>query len=185
MTVAAPVPMTVIVPAPDHASQLSRVRIGDGRLAVIRPARAEDRPLLVAALHALSARSRYQRFLTPIPRLPERDVDRLMDLDAARQVVLHATDEPGLSLVAVARFAFTGAREAELAITVGDCWQRQGLGGALLTRLIRTAGERGVTRLTGEAFSDNRAITALLRSHGFHRNGPVSVTVQWARELIA
>jgi GNAT superfamily N-acetyltransferase len=171
-------------PAPAGAG-VSRVRVADGRLALIRPARLEDRPLFVAALDGLSAQSRYQRFLTPVPRLPARDINRLMDLDAAHQVVLHATDEPGTALVGVARFVFTAAHEAELAVTVGDCWQRQGLGGALLDRLVAAARQCDVSRLTGEAPSENRAIAGLLRSRGFQPSGPVSVTVGWSRSLSA
>jgi L-amino acid N-acyltransferase YncA len=169
-------------PAPAGGG-VSPVRVADGRLALIRPARVEDRPLFVAAIDGLSAQSRYQRFLTPVPRLPTRDIDRLMDLDPSHQVVLHATDTSGGALVGVARFVFTAAHEAELAVTVGDCWQRQGLGGALLDRLIAAAREREVWRLTGEALSENRAIAGLLRSRGFHRSGPVSITVGWSRTL--
>jgi acetyltransferase len=162
---------------------VTRELTADGRVVLIRPARPEDRDRYVAAVDGLSATSRYQRFLSPVPRLPTRDVDRMMDLDAHRQVVLHATDESGLAIVGVARFVFTGSRTAELAITVGDAWQRQGLGRALLDRLLAAAREHGVTRLTADSLAANRAVAALLRSRGFHRTGPTGVTVSWAREL--
>jgi RimJ/RimL family protein N-acetyltransferase len=168
---------------PPATAEVTRHRTHDGRVAVVRPARPEDRARFVAAVDGLSSQTRYQRFFSPIPRLPARDVDRLMDLDAARQVVLHATDGHGVAVVGVARFVFTGPREAELAITVGDAWQRQGLGGALLDRLIAAAGDRAVVRLTAESLTDNRAVAALLRSRGFRRTGPVGLTVSWVRPL--
>jgi GNAT superfamily N-acetyltransferase len=177
-------PAAAIAPIPAApAPQLSRVRVRDGRIALIRDARPEDRVMYVTAVDGLSEQSRYQRFLSPLPRLPKRALDRLMDLDPGHQVALHVTDETGTAIIAVARFVFTGPHEAELAITVGDCWQRQGLGRALLDALVAAAQARGVARLTGEALSENRAITSLLRSRGFARDGRVSVTTVWAREL--
>jgi GNAT superfamily N-acetyltransferase len=173
---------TVAVPAP-ATGEVTRHRTPDGRVAVVRPARHEDRERFIAAVDGLSPQTRYQRFFSPIPSLPARDVDRLMDLDVAHQVVLHATDEHGVAVVGVARFVFTGPREAELAITVGDAWQRQGLGGALLDRLITVAGDRGVVRLIAESLAENRAVAALLRSRGFRRAGPTGLTVSWVRPL--
>jgi GNAT superfamily N-acetyltransferase len=166
-----------------RAGPITRHPIDDGRVALIRPARPEDRARYIAAVDTLSANSRYQRFFSPVPRLPASSVDSLMDLDAHRQVVLHATDESGMAIVAVARFVFTGPRTAELAITVGDAWQRHGLGRALLDRLLAAAREHGVTRVTAESLADNRAVAALLRSRGFHRTAPTGVTVGWVRDL--
>jgi GNAT superfamily N-acetyltransferase len=173
---------TVAAP-PSATAEVTRHRTTDGRVAVVRPARHDDRERLIAAVDGLSPQTRYQRFFSPIPRLPARDVDRLMDLDGTHQVVLHATDEHGVAVVGVARFVFTGPREAELAITVGDAWQRQGLGGALLDRLISAADDRGVIRLTAESLAANRAVAALLRSRGFRRAGPTGLTVSWVRPL--
>jgi RimJ/RimL family protein N-acetyltransferase len=166
---------------PPASTEVTRHLTPDGRVAVVRPARSEDRARFVAAVDGLSRQTHYQRFFSPIPRLPARDIDRLMDFDGTRQIVLHATDEHGVAVVGVARFVFTSPREAELAITVGDAWQHQGLGGALLDRLIAAAGDHGVVRLTAESLADNRAVAALLRSRGFRRTGPTGLTVSWVR----
>jgi RimJ/RimL family protein N-acetyltransferase len=176
--------VSTVAASPPATAEVTRHRTPDGRVAVVRPARPEDRARFVAAVDGLSPQTRYQRFFSPIPRLPVRDIDRLMDLDGTRQVVLHATDEHGVAVVGVARFVFTDPPEAELAITVGDAWQHQGLGGALLDRLLVAAGDRGVVRLTAESLADNRAVAALLRSRGFHRTGPVGLTVSWVRPLV-
>jgi GNAT superfamily N-acetyltransferase len=98
-------------------------------------------------------------------------------------VALHATTEDGGAVVGVGRFVFTAPGEAELAITIGDCWQRQGLGAAMLDRLIAAARARGVVRLTGEALAANRGIAALLASRGFRRGPSAGVTVEWSRRV--
>jgi hypothetical protein len=121
---------------PPATAEVTRHRTPDGRVAFVRPARPEDRARFIAAVNGLSPRTLYQRFFSPIPRLPARDVDRLMDLDGTHQVVLHATDEHGVAVVGVARFVFTGPREAELAITVAALLRSRG---------FRRTGPLGVT----------------------------------------
>ena len=53
---------------------------------------------------------------------------------------------------------------AEFALTVIDEFQGQGIGRALLTRLIQTARDNGLSTLRGHVLSGNRIMLSLCRS---------------------
>ena len=156
------------------------VTCADGRAVRLRAARAEDRARFAAAVASLSDQSRYRRFHTPLVRLAERDLDRLMNLDPAAQSVVFALDERAAArIVAVGRIAWVGDDDAEVAVTVHDAWQGQGVGGALLDRLCALADRRCVRQLSAETLAENRAALGLMRSRGFVALGPGGPVVCW------
>ena len=83
-------------------------------------------------------------------------------------MVAEAQDEDAVArIVADARYV-RGIRpgEAEFAIAVADAWQGAGLGRALVQRLLRHAGRRGITRLVGDVVHANLPMISLVRSRG-------------------
>jgi GNAT superfamily N-acetyltransferase len=105
-------------------------------------------------------------FLTEVDH---RDHEALLALDAVRG-----------ELVGVARFVRleSDPTSAEVAVTVVDDWQGQGLGTALLDALAERAREEGVTRFTGVALAQNRDVLGLLGKLGAVRvvgRGPGTV----------
>ncbi len=54
----------------------------------------------------------------------------------------------------------------EVAIVVGDAWQRQGLGTDLLSALMDVAVDNGVTHVHADVLADNHAMRALARKLG-------------------
>src|SRR5258705_6930154 len=107
----------------------------------------EERPIRV--LHArLSPRTRYLRFLTPIPTLPDALVRRLACVDYRRRLAVVAEDEAagGAGVVALASFSAVDETTAEVAVVVQDDWQRQGIGTALVSTLLDAAEKRGFGR---------------------------------------
>ena len=68
-------------------------------------------------------------------------------------------------LIAVARSVRTGPDRAELAIVVGDPWQRQGLGRQLLDLVAERA---NVSRFSGTMLATNRGAVKLMRGFGSH-----------------
>jgi acetyltransferase len=72
------------------------------------------------------------------------------------------TDESGLAQY-VADEAGDGC---EVAIVVGDAWQRQGLGTDLLSALMDVAAYNGVTHVHADVLADNHAMRALARKLG-------------------
>jgi RimJ/RimL family protein N-acetyltransferase len=125
--------------------------------------RCESAP--IRALHArLSPLSRYRRFLSPMPTLPESLVQRLSCVDHRSCVAIVAEDERNndFDVVALASFSEVDEGVAELAIVVLDEWQGQGMGGALVERLLDAAEGRGFTRFVASVTSDNTPMRKLM-----------------------
>ena len=138
----------------------------DGSAVTIRALVREDRALVAEAFERLSPTSRYMRFLTPMPSLPERTLDTLMDVDQDRHVALVALQ--GGRAVGVARYVRDerDPASADVAITVIDPVQGRGLGRALMLALCEVARERGVRELTFDIHPENRPMRGLAASLG-------------------
>jgi ribosomal protein S18 acetylase RimI-like enzyme len=150
------------------ASYREEVTLRDGRRAVLRLLRPEDRDLLQAGFRRLSPRSRQLRFHVPKAQLTRAELDYLTNIDQQTHVAIGAVSEgPGSAVgLGVARFVRLEGEDAtaEAAITVADEAQGVGLGSQLLGRLARAARERGVRRFRCEVLSANTAMQALLRA---------------------
>jgi RimJ/RimL family protein N-acetyltransferase len=144
------------------------------RLRLIGPA---DRARLAAGFEKLSRESRYWRFFTAMPHLPERMLDRLVATDGWKHVAIGAevaSDDPAAAEgLGVARFIrLDDAPEvAEVAVAVVDAKQGLGLGTLLLRTLVDAARERGIRRFRAMVLSENARARALLEEH----TGEVSV----------
>jgi RimJ/RimL family protein N-acetyltransferase len=160
----------VPVPRPrTSAPRPGRFRLRDGTRVVLRPLKAEDRDLVVAAFDRLSPRSRYRRFLSPTPRLTSSLLDFLMNVDDADHfAVVALTDEAGTpTVVGISRYVrLADPRAAEAAVTVIDDYQGQGAGAFLLDAIVLAARERGVERFEGLVLAENQASKAILAHAG-------------------
>jgi nucleotide-binding universal stress UspA family protein/RimJ/RimL family protein N-acetyltransferase len=145
-----------------------RISLPDGGAAAVRPIEASDRDALRAGFERLSPESRYRRFFTPMPKLSNRDLDYLTQIDHHGHEALIALDETSGDIVGVARFVRTGPEEAEPAIVVADDWQGRGLGQRLLTALADRAREEGVQRFRAPVLAENEAALRLLGTLGEH-----------------
>jgi RimJ/RimL family protein N-acetyltransferase len=125
-----------------------------------------DRALLAAAFERLSPRSRYLRFLSPLRSLPERTLDRLVDVDGGEHVALVALRDG--EAVGVARYVRDRRDRglADVAITVIDAEQGRGLGRRLLVALLEVSADRGLRALTFDVHPDNHVMQGLARSLG-------------------
>jgi RimJ/RimL family protein N-acetyltransferase len=151
------------------ADRTERLTLADGVGVEIRPLERSDRAALAAAVARLSDRSRYLRFFSPKPRLSERELDTLTELDRHSSDALLATDAMTGDVVGVGRFAALPDEEGavDVAVTVGDRWQGRGLGTALLARLIERARDEGHRALHADVLAENTASIAMLRRAGF------------------
>ena len=141
----------------------------DGTEFTIRPIRADDKALELAFLRGLSRESRYQRLLSSRDLLPG-ELRRLTEIDPEREMALIATIracDGGERQIGVARYVLDDSGEAEIAIVIGDAWQRRGLGEKLLGALIETAADAEVATLTGLTFSTNLGMLRLAKKLGF------------------
>jgi GNAT superfamily N-acetyltransferase len=155
-------------------------RLPDGTPIYIRPIRPDDKALIVIGLEQLSEASRFKRFLGPKHRFTDAELRYLTELDGIDHVAYVALrgDAPK-ELVAVARLVRSAVDPpaAEIAVVVGDAWQRRGVGTLLGDLLATAARGRGVRWLTATMAADNVAahrlfdhVSTQLRRH---RDGPV------------
>jgi RimJ/RimL family protein N-acetyltransferase len=149
--------------------QHQRLKLRDGRVVNVRPLERGDRPLLEAAIGRLSDESRYLRFGTPKPRMGERELDRLVDVDHHEREALLALDPFSGRGVAVVRYIQLPGEPGvvELAAAVADDWQGIGLGSALLAGLMQRACDEGHSALRASVLAANSRSIAILRRAGF------------------
>src|ERR1700739_4003278 len=144
---------------------MSTIALRSGREVVIRPIRPDDHERLKAGYRALSPQRKYQRFLAPKPRLTQMDTDYLVNVDGVDHVALVATgtEDPDW-IIGVTRFVRLpeDPETAEFPIVVGDPYQREGLGSALLEQLGEEALARGVRRFRATTLAENVPVHRLL-----------------------
>jgi GNAT superfamily N-acetyltransferase len=149
-------------PAPGAAKSYYQ---GRGVVFEIRPIRAADAELIVAALSYTSDETYYRRFHTAKRSFSSKELRYLTEIDGQEHVALVAIERSNEQrLAAVARFCADPNNwlEADLAICVHDPFRRQGLGAELLRRLHDEASARSLIQLRAMVQSDNIAMRKLL-----------------------
>ena len=137
----------------------------------LRPIVAEDEPLLHEAVAAMSERTVYFRFFSPIKRMSDSLAHRLAVVDYHDRFALVATThKPGAKerIVGVARYDRAANTDmAEVAVAVIDEFQRRGLGSVLLSELARVARLQGIRTFQLIVLPENREMLGLLRKMGW------------------
>lgn len=144
----------------------------DGRTVVIRALRASDKLLLQEAMHHLSPRSLYFRFLSHKRELTEKELIYFTEVDFFHHVALLASIKVNGELVpaGVGRYVMTAntpdARQAEVAFAVGDEYQGLGIATLLLRHLTEIARSNGLESFTALVLCDNSKMMDV-----FHHSG--------------
>jgi GNAT superfamily N-acetyltransferase len=167
-------------------SYREQVTLADGARVVLRALRPRDGQLLSGHFAALSPESRRRRFLGAKSELSAADLRQFTHVDGERHFALVAVCEDSVGVAAgVARFITLEGHPptAEPAISVIDCFQRRGLGGVLIERLITAALERGIARFHWEMASGNEPVRRLaMRFDGKHRTTSHGATTEMIAE---
>lgn len=157
-------------PAVTTPSLPCRYELRDGHRVQLDYLGPMDRADLLAGFQGLSPRSRYLRFFSAMPQLPDFIADGLLATDRENHVAVGARllDDDGNRLppvVGVARYfrAERTATVAEPAIAVGDALHGQALGKCLLRRLSAIARSNGVTHFQAQVLDSNSRMRRLLR----------------------
>jgi len=134
----------------------------------IRALRPDDREALVAAVGGASAQSLYRRFHGAKRELSEREIAFFMNIDFVNHVALVAVaDEGGQSaIIGGARYIVVQPGQAELAFTVVDRYQGQGIGAALMRHLAAIARAAGLKELIAEVLPENAPMLKVLERSG-------------------
>ncbi|MFI6335340.1 GNAT family N-acetyltransferase [Streptomyces sp. NPDC050535] len=157
-----------------------------GRLWQTRVATPQDGSLVQELHDRCSQRSLYQRYLSPLRRLPASMLNRLLEPSFSHTLLAQSDSGSPVAMGMLARGPEDhGGREVHLAVLVEDAWQRQGLGTALTERLLRLAEQADVSRVHADVLADNSAMLRILhRAGGVVRErecGVASLTVATAR----
>lgn len=157
------------MPSPNFEPRVTELR--EGTEVHVRSIVPEDEPLLQEAVSAMSERSVYFRFFSPVKRLSDAMAHRLAVVDYKDRFALVATTHrPGAKerIVGVARYdRAAGTDIAEVAVAVIDEFQRRGLGGALLAILAGVAREHGIKSFSLIVLPENQQMLGLLRKMGW------------------
>jgi RimJ/RimL family protein N-acetyltransferase len=161
------------------------VCLRNGTSVVIRPIRPDDKALLVRGMAALSPRSARLRFLAPKNRFSLAELRYLTEVDHVDHYALVAVlaDDP-TTMAGVGRWVRDREHPdaAEVAVVVGDCYQRQGLGTALGNALADGARALGIARFNAVMLPENTAAQRLFA----HISGRLSTRLQGGTyELVA
>lgn len=135
----------------------------------LRPIRPDDDELMLDLFTSFSEETIYHRFFTHITMTPSR-VKRFTRIDYIKQMALVAIhkNKNERQLMGVARYAAMADKEgwAEMAIVVGDPWQKQGLGTKLLRFLVDVARNEGYHGLIGLVHYENPGIDKMFKKLG-------------------
>jgi GNAT superfamily N-acetyltransferase len=179
---AATAPSTIVAPCAQAATEL----LADGTLIRIEPLRRGDRSAVTGLFARLSPESRLRRFLSPKSSLSDREVTFLTDVGRTERAAMAAIDVRDGSVLGIARYVEHQGRPgvADTAVAVADEVQRQGIGTALMLRLIACARSNGFHLLTATTLWENRPARALMRTSGFQARGSSGPEIELALELV-
>ncbi len=143
------------------------VLLSDGSAVHLRPIRPEDAPAIVDLHSRMSERTRYLRYFSPYPRIPERDLERFVNVDHVDREAFVIVIGP--RIMAVGRYERLGpdSPDAEVAFVVEDAHQGRGIGSVLLEHLAEAARENGITRFVAEVLPQNGGMLRVFSDFGY------------------
>jgi acetyltransferase len=157
------------VGAADNAPSAETIVTHDGRRLLLRPIDPDDAAALRRAFDRLTPEQIRARFFYRMNELSEELAERLCRVDPETSAAFVAIDAD------VANPAATEIRgearmhvdpvtlAAEFAVVVDPAFIGQGVGSALLQRLIAECRKRGLVELWGDVLADNHAMLELVR----------------------
>lgn len=153
----------------EHTTALpTTARLKNGTAVTLRLLRADDRDRMAKAVRGLDPQTIYTRLFSHRKELTQAGLDRLMRFDDEHEVVIVATTGTGAdeAIVGGGRYVVTGAGRAEIAFTVEEDFQGQGLAGRLFAALVDVARGRGLTVFEADVLSENPTMLRVFERTG-------------------
>jgi len=141
------------------------VTLTDGSEALLSPLDSRDRHWIEEGFEELSIESRYTRFGMGVGGLSDSELDYLADVDQHDHVAWGASVF-GYGAGVGRYIATSESNQPEVAVTVLDEYQGNGLGSALLRALVGVARHEGVEELCFRVVPGNTLVLAKLASIG-------------------
>ncbi len=146
-----------------------RFQTHTGRKLLMRPFKETDEDLLREFFYAHSDQSSYFRFLSTANFPPRQMMQGLAHIDYDSAMAICAVDDSQAReriVGAVRYFRDPRSDKAEFTVLVNERDQGQGIGTALMKKLVRVARERGVHGFTAEMLAENNRMFSLLEDLG-------------------
>ncbi len=163
------------------ASRYSAVEtLRNGRRVEIRSLRPSDRAGLLEAVANMSEEARYRRFFAPKRSFTEKEIDFYLNVDFVGHVALVAVVDGAIA--GGGRYIASEPGRAEVAFSVDDAHQGQGIGSALMRHLVTIARAAGLVELEAEVLPENSPMLKVFERCGLptrqrRESGVVHVSV--------
>ncbi|NMO54147.1 GNAT family N-acetyltransferase [Actinoplanes sp. TBRC 11911] len=146
---------------------MQNVLLADGSAVGLREIRPDDAPAILDFHSRMSERTRYLRYFSPYPSIPERDLERFVKVDHQDREAY--VIEVAQQIIAVGRYERLGpgSPDAEVAFVVEDAYQGRGIGSVLLEHLAEKAREHGMSRFVAEVLPENRGMLRVFSDFGY------------------
>lgn len=140
-----------------------------GKRIAVRFIKADEPQLLLDLFAHMGDESRYQRFLQTVDHVSKErlweEAAHIAQQSEAGDVCLggFVVDELGReTLVGAARYMFVAEGKVEIAISIRDDYQNEGIGRQLLGLLLDEARQNGVTAVVATVHNENERMLHLL-----------------------
>lgn len=153
----------------EHTNTLpATATLKNGIVATLRLLRADDRERMAKAVRGLDPQTIYTRLFSHRKELTDAGLDRLMRVDDAREVVIVATTGSGAEEVVIGggRYIVSGDGRAEIAFTVEEDYQGQGVAGRVFAALVEMARQRGIAVFEADVLSGNPSMLRVFERTG-------------------
>ncbi len=144
----------------------------NGISVVVRAVRPDDRERVARAFANLDRESVYTRFFSYKSELSAAELGEIDTMDFVRDVMLVVTAEVSgteqviASARCIAHDERDGTLTAEVAFTVEEDFQGNGIARRLLAHLTRIARDNGIARFEADVLPQNKAMLAVFRKCG-------------------
>jgi RimJ/RimL family protein N-acetyltransferase len=148
------------------------ITLRDGRAALIRVVRPDDKERLKAAFAQLDPQTVYTRFFSFRKEIPEHAFERIPHIDFVNLAGLVVTIASGDQEIVIGGASYVGHRAddgsqvAEVAFTVEEDFQGQGLATQLFAALLTLARRHGLVRFEAEVLAGNSPMLAVFKRCG-------------------
>jgi acetyltransferase len=159
-------PPLVISPYP---SELISHYEAKGQTFLLRPVRPEDADAHAAMLGRFTVEDLRYRFFSAIRSMPPEQINRLTDVDYAREMAIIAVRDSTGETAGTARLVRndTDGTQAEFAVAVEPAAKGLGLGTALMGAVLDWGRAQGVVDISGQILADNAPMLAFVKRLGF------------------
>jgi acetyltransferase len=159
-------PPLIISPYP---SELISHYTAKGQNFLLRPIRPEDADAHAAMFARFTVEDLRYRFFSAVRSMPPEQINRLTDIDYAREMAIIAVRESTGETAGTARLVRndTDGTQAEFAVAVEPAAKGLGLATALLGAVLDWGRAQGVVDVSGQILADNAPMLAFVKRLGF------------------